>query len=93
MGLGDTLGNKAEEAKGKIKEEWGDATDNTRLEAEGKAEQVKAMADQVGDDAADALQNARDEAADTWEDAKDGGENSTLDAMGDKLRDLKNKVD
>jgi hypothetical protein len=39
------------------------------------------------------LQNARDEAADTWEDAKDGGENSTLDAMGDKLRDLKNKVD
>jgi uncharacterized protein YjbJ (UPF0337 family) len=27
MGLGDTLGNKAEEAKGKIKEEWGDATD------------------------------------------------------------------
>ena len=39
MGLGDTLGNKAEEAKGKIKEEWGDATDNTRLEAEGKAEQ------------------------------------------------------
>ena len=63
MGLGDTLGNKAEEAKGKIKEEWGDATDNTRLEAEGKAEQVKAKADQVGDDAADALQNARDEAA------------------------------
>ena len=54
MGLGDTLGNKAEEAKGKIKEEWGDATDNTRLEAEGKAEQVKAKADQVGDDAADA---------------------------------------
>ena len=93
MGLEDTLGNKAEEAKGKIKEEWGDATDNTRLEAEGKAEQVKAKADQVGDDAADALQNARDEAADTWEDAKDGGENSTLDAMGDKLRDLKNKVD
>ena len=93
MGLGDTLGNKAEEAKGKIKEEWGDATDNTRLEAEGKAEQVKAKADQVGDDATDALQNARDEAADTWEDAKDGGENSTLDAMGDKLRDLKNKVD
>jgi uncharacterized protein YjbJ (UPF0337 family) len=46
MGLGDTLGNKAEEAKGKIKEEWGDATDNTRLEAEGKAEQVKAKADQ-----------------------------------------------
>ena len=86
-------GDKAEEAKGKIKEEWGDATDNTRLEAEGKAEQVKAKADQVGDDAADALQNARDEAADTWEDAKDGGENSTLDAMGDKLRDLKNKVD
>ena len=36
MGLGDTLGNKAEEAKGKIREEWGDATDNTRLEAEGR---------------------------------------------------------
>ena len=37
MGLGDKISNAAEEAKGKAKEAWGDATDNERLEAEGKA--------------------------------------------------------
>ena len=40
MGLGDTLGNKAEEAKGKIKEAAGDLTGNDDLKHEGKADKA-----------------------------------------------------
>ncbi|MET0930341.1 MAG: CsbD family protein, partial [Aeromicrobium sp.] len=36
MGLGDKISNAAEEAKGKIKEATGKATDDESLEAEGK---------------------------------------------------------
>ena len=38
--MGD-IQNKAEELGGKAKEAFGDATGNERLEAEGKADQVK----------------------------------------------------
>ena len=37
MGLGDKIGNAAEEGTGKAKEGIGKATDNERLEAEGQA--------------------------------------------------------
>ena len=33
MGLGDKIGNAAEDAKGKAKEGFGDATDNEKLQA------------------------------------------------------------
>ena len=55
MGAGDKISNKAEELGGKAKEAWGDLTDNERLEAEGKAEQVEANAKQAGEKAKDAF--------------------------------------
>ena len=42
MGLDDKIGNKSEGLGGKVKEGLGKATDNERLEAEGKADQVSA---------------------------------------------------
>jgi uncharacterized protein YjbJ (UPF0337 family) len=61
MGFGDTsdkVEHKGEEAAGKVKEEFGDATDNERLEAEGRGDQSAAKAKQAGDDVADALREA-----------------------------------
>ena len=61
MGFGDTsdkVEHKGEEVAGKIKEEFGDATDNERLEAEGQVDQSSAKAKQAGDDVADALHEA-----------------------------------
>ena len=40
MGIDDKISNTAENAKGKVKEAAGKATDNERLEAEGKADQI-----------------------------------------------------
>ena len=42
MGLDDKLGNKADQASGKVKETVGDATDNESLENEGRTDQSKA---------------------------------------------------
>jgi uncharacterized protein YjbJ (UPF0337 family) len=61
MGFGDKsdkVEHKGEEVVGKVKEEFGDATDNERLEAEGQTEQSSAKAKQAGDDVADALHEA-----------------------------------
>lgn len=55
MGLGDKIEHAAEEAKGKIKEGTGKATDDERLEAEGRGEQSKANLKQAGDDVRDAF--------------------------------------
>jgi uncharacterized protein YjbJ (UPF0337 family) len=55
MGLGDKIGNAAEEAKGKAKEGMGDATDNERLQAEGQGDQAKANLKQAGEDVKDAF--------------------------------------
>ncbi|WP_029067840.1 CsbD family protein [Jonesia quinghaiensis] len=57
MGLGDKISNKAEELKGKGKEAYGDATDNERLEAEGKADQAKANTKQAGENVKDAFRD------------------------------------
>jgi len=40
MGLDDKIKNAAEKAKGEAKEAVGDATDNERLQAEGRAEKT-----------------------------------------------------
>lgn len=42
MGIGDKASNSFEDAKGKVKEQAGKATDDEDLEAEGKADQVEA---------------------------------------------------
>lgn len=58
MGLDDKVKNKAEEASGKTKEWVGDATDNERLEAEGKAQQTEAKAKQLIEEAKDKARDA-----------------------------------
>ncbi|WP_018655827.1 CsbD family protein [Actinomadura flavalba] len=45
------LGNKADEAKGKVKEGTGKVTDDARLEGEGKGEKNRAKAEGAIDDA------------------------------------------
>lgn len=64
MGLGDDIKNKAQETKGKIKEGIGDATDNERLEAEGKMDQAKANVKQ-------GIEDVKEAAAGTFNDATD----------------------
>jgi len=54
MGIGDKAENAAEAAKGKIKQETGDATDNRDLEAEGRGEKAKADVKQAGERVKDA---------------------------------------
>ena len=60
MGFDDKVGNKADEAAGKVKETVGDATDNESLEYEGRADQSEA--NQAGGekvkDAADDVKDA-----------------------------------
>ena len=58
MGLDDKAKNAAQEAKGKVKEGWGDATDNPELEAEGKADQAAANVKQAGENVKDAFKKA-----------------------------------
>lgn len=55
MGAKDKIANEAREAKGKIKEGVGAATDDTRLEYEGKAEQVEAEGRKTVEEARDRL--------------------------------------
>jgi uncharacterized protein YjbJ (UPF0337 family) len=57
MGLGDKIKNAAEDAKGKVKEATGSATDNERLEADGKADQSKASAKQAGENVKDVFRD------------------------------------
>ena len=65
MGIGDDIGNKAEEFKGKAKEGVGDLTGNERMEAEGKLDQAKSQAKQ-------GFENAKESVAETFNDATDG---------------------
>lgn len=60
MGLDDKLEHAAEEAKGKVKEGVGRATDDERLEAEGRGDQASANVKQAGDKAADAVDDVKD---------------------------------
>ncbi len=59
MGLDDDITHNVEEAKGKTKEAVGDATDNERLETEGKADQASAKIKKVGDDVKDVFTDDR----------------------------------
>ncbi len=60
----DRLSNAAEDAKGKLKEGFGKATDNEQLEAEGKADQAKA-------DLKDKVEDGKDAVAEKYNDVAD----------------------
>lgn len=53
MGLDDKIKNAAQDIAGKAKEAIGNATDNDKLVAEGKADQVKADAKKTGENVKD----------------------------------------
>lgn len=55
MGIGDKFKNAAEEAKGKLKERTGDATDDQDLQAEGQREKSAADLKQAAEKAKDAF--------------------------------------
>ena len=55
MGLDDKIDNKSDELKGKAKEATGKATDDERLEAEGKGDQMGANLKQAGEKVKDAF--------------------------------------
>ncbi len=55
MGLGDKIGNAAQDLSGKAKESVGKATDNDSLTAEGKADQTSADLKQAGEKVKDAF--------------------------------------
>lgn len=57
MGIGDKAKHTAEDVAGHFKEGAGKATDNEKLEAEGRAEQAKADLKKAGDKAKDAFEN------------------------------------
>ena len=61
MSFTDKAKNEAEEAKGKVKEWAGDATDNERLEGEGKADQLSANTKQAGEHVKDAAHDVADD--------------------------------
>jgi len=57
MGLTDKLDNSKDDAMGKAKEAAGKATDNERLEAEGRADQAEADVKQAGEKGKDAFKH------------------------------------
>ena len=57
MGYDDKVDNKSEEMGGKVKESVGKATDDERLEAEGKADQTSANIKQAGEKVKDAFKS------------------------------------
>ena len=57
MGIDDKISNAAEDAKGKLKEGAGKATDDERLEAEGKADQSSSKLKQAGENIKDAFKS------------------------------------
>ncbi len=53
MGLDDKIRNAGEEMAGKVKEGMGKASDDERLEAEGKGDQTSANLKQAGENVKD----------------------------------------
>ncbi|MER5623618.1 CsbD family protein [Streptosporangium sp. NPDC002544] len=60
MGADDKLSNKAQEAKGKIKEGVGRATGDERLAARGKDDQARSRLKQAGEKAKDSAKKVKD---------------------------------
>ena len=57
MSATDKMKNAAEDLKGKAKEAVGKGTDDERLEAEGKADQVSSDVKQAGENVKDAFKH------------------------------------
>ena len=57
MARDDKIDNKSEEVTGKVKEGVGRATDDERLEAEGRADQTSANLKQAGEKVKDAFKS------------------------------------
>jgi uncharacterized protein YjbJ (UPF0337 family) len=57
MGLDDKIKNTAEGAQGKAKEAAGKATDNERLEAEGRGDQASSDLKQAGEKVKDVFKD------------------------------------
>ncbi len=57
MGFDDKLENAGRDASGKVKEATGEATDNERLEGEGKMEQSEADLRKAGENVKDAFKH------------------------------------
>ncbi|MEV4703786.1 CsbD family protein [Actinoplanes sp. NPDC049316] len=57
MGTDDKIDNKAEELGGKVKEGVGRATDDEKLEAEGKTDQSSSKLKQAGENIKDAFKS------------------------------------
>ncbi len=55
VGIDDKVKNAAQEAKGKVKEGWGMATNDPETEAEGKLDQAGANVKQAAEDIKDAF--------------------------------------
>jgi uncharacterized protein YjbJ (UPF0337 family) len=68
---GEDIQNKAEEWKGAAKENFGDATDNEDLQAEGAAEKAKANVKQTVEDVKDNAEDATDAVTEKVKDAFD----------------------
>jgi len=60
MGMDDKAAHRAEDVKGKAKEATGKATDNPRLEGEGKGDQASASMKGAGDKAKNAVDDVKD---------------------------------
>jgi uncharacterized protein YjbJ (UPF0337 family) len=60
----DRIEGTVKEGAGKVKEEWGDATDDTSTEVEGKREQAEGEIQQRWGEAKDAARDAMDDADD-----------------------------
>ena len=57
----DRIEGPVKEAAGKVKEEWGDLTDNASTEAEGQADQVEGKLQNEWGEAKDDVRDAVDE--------------------------------
>jgi uncharacterized protein YjbJ (UPF0337 family) len=57
MGLDDKIDNAAQDAKGKAKEAAGKATDDERMEADGKGDQISADVKGAGEKVKDAFKH------------------------------------
>lgn len=58
--MGDELKHKAQEAAGKVKETYGDATNQDDVKAEGQKDQAESQVKQVGDKVKDAASTLKD---------------------------------
>ncbi|MDP9842823.1 CsbD family protein [Streptosporangium lutulentum] len=60
MGANDKISNKAEELKGRVKENIGSATGDERLRAEGRTDQDESNVKQAGEKIKDAGKKVKD---------------------------------